>query len=175
MIEEESAQETANEDLVVEKDEWIYLFGSDDLRLLHQLGYSCAGMYLEERMAVDYHGFKLWELGDYGLHMPQTPSVKAAKEAMHWEGARIATGGRYGFSLIERELIVIYKYLGDYTIVRPAKRTPCMILVELYKLSLIAAVVLSGTQLFLSSPLTFCIAALLVAVVAVVVFLFHIL
>lgn len=104
----------------MQKEEWILIYGSDNLKYLTQLGYECQDLYLKERIHDEYLGFKLWDINK--LEVLDAPSIVAAKQSLRWENAQVMKG-ICGLYLIPREVIVIHDYLGSYTLVRHAKKT----------------------------------------------------
>jgi hypothetical protein len=107
----------------IPKADWILLYGSAELKYVNQAGYECDRQYRQERIKIEYPGFKFYN--DKYLKELDRPSMAAIKQSRQWEHARVMR------SRTHRELIVITNYLGRHTIVRPAKRTKFRWLIEL--------------------------------------------
>jgi hypothetical protein len=107
----------------IPKADWILLYGSAELKYVNQAGYECDLQYRQERIKIEYPGFKFYSY-QY-LKELDRPSMAAIKQSRQWERARVMRSRTY------RELIVITNYLGQHTIVRPAKKTKSRLLIEL--------------------------------------------
>ena len=94
----------------LDKDDWIYLYGSDRLQQARTHGYECNELYLKERLKTEYPGFKI--NGRSQASKVDLPPIYAMNEALKWENAYVAK------QVIDGECIAIDKYLGTHQIIK---------------------------------------------------------
>lgn len=97
-------------DLHLDKDTWIYTYGSAQLQQVRSFGYECDQRYLQERLKAEYPGFKI-NTGSNANKL-DFPPMYAIRESLKWNDAYIARQYNYG------EVIAIDNYLGRYQIVK---------------------------------------------------------
>jgi len=97
-------------DLDLDKDTWIYTYGSTQLQQVRSFGYDCESQYLKERLKAEYPGFKL-NTGSVAKKL-DFPAMYAIQESLKWNDAYIAKQYHHG------EVIAIDLYLGKYQIVK---------------------------------------------------------
>jgi hypothetical protein len=94
-----------------EKEDWIFLHGSESLQHCFLSGYMCETGYLEERISIEYPGFKV---SDSLFYKADTPSNYALNLSIHFDNS-------YCASCLYDDLddyLVVDNYLGKYTIVK---------------------------------------------------------
>jgi hypothetical protein len=94
-----------------EKEDWIFLHGSKFLQHCFLSGYPSGIGYLEERIAIEYPGFKV---SDSMFYKADTPSSYALNLSLHFDNS-------YCASCLDDDLdnyLVVDRYLGKYTIVK---------------------------------------------------------
>jgi hypothetical protein len=99
------------EHIDLDKDDWIYLYGSSRLQAARIKGYECKELYFKERLNYDYPGFKINERSK-AIKL-DLPPVYAMKESLKWENAYVCN------QVIDGECIAIDNYLGKYQIIKP--------------------------------------------------------
>jgi hypothetical protein len=112
-MDDKSLQEAIEDnsiDLTLDKDTWIYIYGSSDLQQARSLGYECNDRYLQERLKSEYNGFKINYLS--AAKKLDFPPKYAIKESLKWNGAYIAKHP------IEGEVIAIDRYMDKYQITK---------------------------------------------------------
>jgi hypothetical protein len=97
-------------DLHLDKDTWIYTYGSPQLQQVRSFGYECQERYLQERLKAEYPGFKI-NTGSTANKL-DFPPMYAIRESLKWNDAYIARQYNYG------EVIAIDRYLGQYQIIK---------------------------------------------------------
>jgi hypothetical protein len=102
------------EHIDIDKDDWIYLYGSSRLQTARTQGYECKELYLKERLKSEYPGFKINERSK--ATRLDLPPVYAMKESLKWENAYI------GNQIIDGECIAIDNYLGQYQIIKITRK-----------------------------------------------------
>jgi hypothetical protein len=89
-------------DLHLDKDTWIYTYGSAQLQQVRSFGYECDKRYLQERLKAEYPGFKI-NTGS-GANKLDFPPMYAIRESLKWTDAYIAKQYTHG------EVIAIDNY-----------------------------------------------------------------
>lgn len=97
-------------EIVLDKDGWIYTYGSPKLQQARSFGYECDEQYRKERLQAEYPGFKI-NLGSDAIKL-DCPPIYAIQESLKWNDAYIAKQSLRG------EVIVIDRYLGKYQIIK---------------------------------------------------------
>jgi hypothetical protein len=97
-------------DLHLDKDTWIYTYGSSKLQQVRSFGYECEDRYLQERLKIEYPGFRINRASV--AKKLDFPPLYAIKESLKWDNAYIAKQYSKG------EVIAIDRYLGKYQIVK---------------------------------------------------------
>jgi hypothetical protein len=92
-----------------EKEDWIYLYGTEALQRCFLTGYMCEDRYIEERIKQEYPGFKVSNC--YYFSKSDMPSEYALNLSARFENSYC------GFSESSSYLIVD-NYLGKYTIAK---------------------------------------------------------
>ncbi len=75
-------------DLNLDKDTWIYTYGSPNLQQVRTFGYDCQQQYLKERLKAEYPGFEV-NLGSEAKKL-DFPPMYAIRESLKWSDAYIA-------------------------------------------------------------------------------------
>ena len=97
-------------DLNLDKDTWIYTYGSSKLQQVRSFGYECDLQYLKERLKSEYPGFKINRAST--AKKLDFPPLYAIKESLKWNDAYVAK------QYVQGEVIAIDNYLGKYQIVK---------------------------------------------------------
>jgi hypothetical protein len=97
-------------DLHIDKDTWIYTYGSSKLQQVRSFGYECDDRYLQERLKAEYPGFIINRISI--AKKLDFPPLYAIKESLKWNDAYVAKQYSKG------EVIAIDKYLGRYQIIK---------------------------------------------------------
>ncbi|NJR32158.1 MAG: hypothetical protein HC778_03990 [Chamaesiphon sp. CSU_1_12] len=97
-------------DLNIDKDTWIYTYGSSKLQQVRSFGYECDDRYLKERLKAEYPGFII-NRGSVAKKL-DFPPLYAIKESLKWNDAYVAKQYSQG------EVITIDNYLGKYQITK---------------------------------------------------------
>lgn len=97
-------------DLHIDKDTWIYTYGSSKLQQVRSFGYECDDRYLQERIKAEYPGFRINRASV--AKKLDFPPLYAIKESLKWNDAYVAKQYSHG------EVIAIDNYLGKYQIVK---------------------------------------------------------
>jgi hypothetical protein len=97
-------------DLHIDKDTWIYTYGSSKLQQVRSFGYECDDRYLQERLKADYPGFRINRASV--AKKLDFPPLYAIKESLKWHDAYVAKQYSKG------EVIAIDNYLGKYQIIK---------------------------------------------------------
>jgi hypothetical protein len=97
-------------DIDLDKDSWIYIYGSPDLQQARSLGYECEERYLKERIKAEYRGF---EIANASLVKKiDFPSKHALKRSLKWNDVYIAD------YYLKGEVLAVDKYLGKYQLIK---------------------------------------------------------
>ena len=96
--------------LDLDKDTWIYTYGSAELQQVRSFGYDCDNRYLKERLKVEYPGFEI-NLGSNANKL-DCPPMYAIQESLKWHDAYVAK------QYLRGEVIAIENYLGKYQIIK---------------------------------------------------------
>jgi hypothetical protein len=107
-----------------DKDTWIYTYGSPKLQQVRSFGYECEEPYLQERLKVEYPGFKI-NKGSVAKKL-DFPPMYAIKESLKWDEAYIAQ------QYLEGEVVTIDNYLGKYQIIKRTAKPWHLIYKNLY-------------------------------------------
>ena len=94
----------------LDKDAWIYTYGSPQLQQARSFGYECDEQYLKERLKFEYPGFKI-NLGS-DVIKSDFPPIYAIRESLKWDDAYIAKHYLHG------EVVAIDLYLDKYQIIK---------------------------------------------------------
>lgn len=92
-----------------DKEDWIYLYGTEALQRCFLAGYTCEDRYIEERLEQEYPGFEVSNC--HYFSKSDMPSDYALNLSAHFENSYC------GFSDSSSYLIVD-NYLGKYTIAK---------------------------------------------------------
>lgn len=98
----------------LDKDDWIYLYGSSRLQVARTQGYECSELYLKERLKSEYPGFKI-NNGSKATRV-DLPPVYAMQESLKWDDAYVAKQHNDG------ECIALDNYLGRYQIIKKTRK-----------------------------------------------------
>jgi hypothetical protein len=98
------------ENIDLDKDDWIALYGSSHLKMARTQGYECGELYLKERLRSEYPGFKINELSK--ATKLDLPPVYALKESLKWDNAYVAE------QLTKGECLAVDNYLCKYQIIK---------------------------------------------------------
>ena len=110
---EDSAIQNSVE-LEIDKDTWIYSYGSPQLQQVRSFGYECEERYQQERLKAEYSGFKINHRSK-ALKL-DFPPLYAIYESLKWQDAYVAK------QCIDGEMIAIDNYLGKYQIVKKTRK-----------------------------------------------------
>jgi hypothetical protein len=108
-----SAELLATQNLVdfeIDKDTWIYTYGSHQLQEVRSFGYECEERYHQERLKTEYPGFKINHRST--SQKLDFPPLYAIQESLKWHNAYVAK------QIIDGEVIAIDHYLGKYQIIK---------------------------------------------------------
>ena len=97
-------------DLDLDKDAWIYTYGSPKLQEVRSFGYECEDRYQQERLKYEYPNFKINHRST--AEKIDFPPLYAIQESLKWQNAYVAK------QVIDGEVIAIDHYLGKYQIVK---------------------------------------------------------
>ncbi|WP_309744927.1 hypothetical protein [Chamaesiphon sp. OTE_20_metabat_361] len=97
-------------DLNLDKDTWIYTYGSSKLQQVRSFGYECEDRYLQERLKSEYPGYRINRASV--AKKLDLPPLYAIKESLKWNDAYVAKQYSQG------EVIAIDRYLGKYQIIK---------------------------------------------------------
>jgi hypothetical protein len=114
---EKSLNRSSSKDLAeidLDKDTWIYTYGSSKLQQARSFGYECDEQYLKERLKFEYPRFKI-NLGSDAIKS-DCPSIYAIRESLRWNDAYIAKQS------IRGEVVAIDHYLGKYQIIKKTSK-----------------------------------------------------
>ena len=91
-------------DCEIDKDTWIYAYGSHQLQEVRSFGYECEGRYQQERLKTEYPGFKI----NYRSTSEKLdfPPLYAIQESLKWQNAYVAK------QIIDGEVIAILQGRG---------------------------------------------------------------
>jgi hypothetical protein len=112
-MQEISLDRSSTDDLVnleLDKDTWIYTYGSAKLQEVRSFGYECEERYLTERLKLEYAGFKINRRSS--ADKLDFPPLYAVRESLQWSGAYVAK------QITDGEVIAIDRYLGKYQIIK---------------------------------------------------------
>jgi hypothetical protein len=124
------------ESISEEKEDWIFLNGSDLLQKSTLAGYDVKDRYLKERLQSEYPGFKnVTELGFTKVDSPSKEQLKLCNQIEEAYCSYNYIGGTYN--------ITIHDYLGKYTIAKKIGSTHQLI-PSIIKASIISGVVTIG-------------------------------
>ncbi|WP_310416845.1 hypothetical protein [Chamaesiphon sp. OTE_8_metabat_110] len=101
-------------DLNLDKDTWIYTYGSATLQQVRSFGYECEVQYLKERLKIEYPGFKI--NSNSSAKKLDFPPLYAIRESLKWERAYIAKQYLHG------EVVALDNYLGKYQIIKKTEK-----------------------------------------------------
>jgi hypothetical protein len=101
-------------DLEMDKDTWIYTYGSPQLQHVRSFDYECEERYQQERLKAEYLGFKINHHS--AAKKLDFPPLYAIQESLKWDGAYVAKQYSDG------EVIVIDNYLGKYQIIKKTRK-----------------------------------------------------
>ncbi len=97
-------------DLHLDKDTWIYTYGSAQLQQVRSFGYECDDRYLIERLKAEYPGYRINRAS--AAKKLDFPPLYAIKESLKWNDAYVAKQYSKG------EVIAIDNYLGKYQVIK---------------------------------------------------------
>jgi hypothetical protein len=105
-------------DLHLDKDTWIYTYGSAQLQQVRSFGYDCDKRYLQERLKAEYPGFII-NTGS-GANKLDFPPMYAIRESLKWTDAYIAKQYTHGevIAILQGRGSANDNYLGYYQIVK---------------------------------------------------------
>ncbi len=101
-------------DIDLDKDTWLYIYGSPDLQQARSLGYECEQRYLKERIEAEYRGFEVADA--YLIKKTDFPSKYALKQSLKWDNVYV---GEY---YSKGEVLTVDKYLGKYQLIKTPDR-----------------------------------------------------
>jgi hypothetical protein len=101
-------------DFEIDKDTWIYTYGSHQLQELRSFGYECEERYQQERLKIEYPGFKINHRST--SQKLDFPPLYAIQESLKWQNAYVAK------QIIDGEVIAIDNYLGKYQIIKKTRK-----------------------------------------------------
>jgi hypothetical protein len=121
-----------------DKNTWVFTNGSPQLREAIIHGYECKGLYLKERIAVDYPNFRVNDLSK--AQKVDLPSFRGLREAMKYEGAYVANQ-----VTLKGEVLAVDDYLGEYQIIKEVRKPWYLAYqrIDVFKLQMVAVVILS--------------------------------
>jgi hypothetical protein len=97
-------------DIDLDKDSWIYIYGSPDLQQARSLGYECEERYLKERIKAEYRGFEIAKASL--VKKIDFPSKHALKQSLKWNDIYISD------YYLKGEVLTVDKYLGKYQLIK---------------------------------------------------------
>ena len=101
-------------DFEIDKDTWIYTYGSHQLQEVRSFGYECEERYQQERLKIEYPGFKINHRST--SQQLDFPPLYAIQESLKWQNAYVAK------QIIDGEVIAINNYLGKYQIIKKTRK-----------------------------------------------------
>lgn len=102
-------------DFEIDKDTWIYAYGSHQLQEVRSFGYECEERYQQERLKTEYPGFKINHRST-SQKLLDFPPLYAIQESLKWQNAYVAK------QIIDGEVIAIDNYLGKYQIIKKTRK-----------------------------------------------------
>ncbi len=97
-------------DIDLDKDSWIYIYGSPDLQQARSMGYECEEPYLKERIKAEYRGFEVARASL--VEKIDFPSKYALKQSLKWDNVYVAE------YYLKGEVLTVDKYLGKYQLIK---------------------------------------------------------